>query len=58
MFLNLTIFNVSSALIKKGNYDKIFSICTDFKQAGDWLFYINLMSYGKIAYSPENSQFL
>ena len=57
MFLNLTIFNVSSALIKKGNYDKIFSICTDFKQAGDWLFYINLMSYGKIAYSPEIHNF-
>ncbi len=57
MFLNLTIFNVSSALIKNGDYNKIFSICGDFRQAGDWLFYINLMSYGRIAYSPEIHNF-
>lgn len=52
-FLNLTLFNVSSALIRNGDYESIFEICEHFKQAGDWMFYINVMKYGNVLYSNE-----
>lgn len=50
-YLNCTIANVSSVLFKKGNYKKFFEKAGEFKQAGDWLFYIYVMSTGKIAYT-------
>ena len=49
-FLNCTIANVSSVLFKKNNYSKYFEESGKFKQAGDWLFYVNVMSQGKIAF--------
>lgn len=49
-YLNCTIANVSSCIIKKGEYDKYFKASGEFKQAGDWLFYINIMQNGKIAF--------
>ena len=49
-FLNCTIANVSSCIIKKGNYDKEFKISGDYKQAGDWIFYVNIMQKGDVAY--------
>lgn len=49
-FLNCTIANVSSAVIKKGSYDQAFSIAKQYRQAGDWVFYANLMQLGKISY--------
>lgn len=49
-FLNCTIANVSSAVIKKGNYEQAFSIAKQYRQAGDWVFYANLMQLGKISY--------
>ena len=49
-YLNCTIANVSSALIKNGDYDSIFTEASNFKQAGDWLFYISIIEKGKIAY--------
>ena len=49
-FLNCIIANVSSCLIKKENYDDIFEKIIEYKQAGDWLFYINVMKRGKIAF--------
>lgn len=52
-FLNCTIANVSSALIKNGNYQEYFSLSGKFKQAGDWLFYVNVMQLGKIAYNAK-----
>ena len=52
-FLNCTIANVSSALIKKDNYHEYFKLSGKFKQAGDWLFYVNVMQNGKIAYSSK-----
>lgn len=51
-FLNCTISNVSSVLFKANviaNFDEI----TQYKQVGDWLFYILLMSKGKVAYIHE-----
>ena len=52
-FLNCTIANVSSTLIKKDDYHAFFELSGKFKQAGDWLFYVNIMQKGKIAYSSK-----
>lgn len=49
-FLNCTIANVSSCIIKNDNYDEIFKEITKYKQAGDWLFYINVINKGYISY--------
>ena len=49
-FLNCTIANVSSALLKRGDYSEYLNLSCNYKQAGDWLFYVNLMSLGKIAF--------
>lgn len=49
-FLNCTIANVSSAVIRKGDYSKEFALAKQYKQAGDWMFYANLMQKGKVAY--------
>lgn len=47
------IYNASGTLIRKGNYHKILEECTDFKLAGDWYFYVNLLEKGKVAYINE-----
>lgn len=52
-FLNCTIANVSSAIIKNGDYEEYLKMSGEFKQAGDWLFYVNLISNGDIAYSNK-----
>ena len=44
------IYNASGTLIKKGNYEKILNECTNYKLAGDWHFYIELLKLGNIAY--------
>ena len=49
-FLNCTIANVSSCIIKKENYDDILKNAGTYKQAGDWLFYVEVMSQGDISY--------
>ena len=49
-FLNCIIANVSSCIIKRDNYDDIFEKIIEYKQAGDWLFYLEVMKKGKIAY--------
>lgn len=49
-FLNCTIANVSSALIKKGDYQAFFALSKKYKQAGDWLFYLNVMNLGNVAF--------
>lgn len=49
-FLNCTIANVSSCIIKKDNYDDIFEKATKYRQAGDWVVYANVMIKGDIAY--------
>ena len=50
-YLNCTIANVSSVVFKNSNYSDFFKQSIEFKQAGDWLFYLNVMSKGKIAYT-------
>ena len=49
-FLNCIIANVSSCIIKKDNYDDIFENIIEYKQAGDWLFYVSVMKKGDIAF--------
>lgn len=49
-FLNCTIANVSSAVIKRGEYTTFFRLSGRYKQAGDWLFYVNIMCKGDIAF--------
>ena len=52
-YLNCTIANVSSVLFKNDDYLSYFKESGKFKQAGDWLFYVNVMKDGKIAYSNK-----
>ena len=55
-FLNNTIANVSSAVFRKKsdiNYKKLFAVARDYKQAGDWIFYTNYMTYGDVAYTNK-----
>lgn len=52
-YLNCTIANVSSAIIKNGDYEEYLTMSGEYKQAGDWLFYVNLISNGDIAYSNK-----
>lgn len=49
-FLNCTIANVSSCLIKNSDYTEILEECGNYKQAGDWLFYVSVMRQGKISF--------
>ena len=50
VYLNCTIANVSSVIFKNNNYKKYFTKSGKYKQAGDWLFYVNVMKEGKIAF--------
>ena len=52
-YLNCTIANVSSTLIKKGDYQEFFEKSKQYRQAGDWLFYIQIMKLGKVAYNKK-----
>lgn len=55
-YLNNTIANVSSVVFRKRvdiKYDKLFSDARKYRQAGDWLFYMNYMVYGDIAYTDK-----
>ena len=49
-FLNCTVANVSSVIFKNNDYSEFFKESSKFKQAGDYLFYVNIMSTGKVAY--------
>lgn len=49
-FLNCTIANVSSCIIKNENYDEIFERIIEYRQAGDWLFYVSVINKGYISY--------
>lgn len=55
-YLNNTIANVSSVLFRKKkniNYKKLFVDARRYRQAGDWVFYVNYMVYGDIAYTDK-----
>ena len=50
MCINNTIANVSSAVIKNGDYNLILEGAKEFRLAGDWYTYMNILKNGKIAY--------
>lgn len=52
-FLNCTIANVSSCIIKNENYNSYLKMSGEFKQAGDWLFYLNVIAKGYISYNKK-----
>lgn len=52
-FLNCTVANVSSCIIKNDNYDEAFDKIIEYRQAGDWLFYVNVIKRGYIAYCDK-----
>lgn len=52
-YLNCTIANVSSCIIKNNNYSRFFKESGKFKQCGDWLLYANIMQLGDVAYSHQ-----
>jgi len=49
-FLNCTIANVSSCIIKNGKYNDAFSKAIQYRQSGDWIFYVNIIKNGYISY--------
>ena len=54
MCINNTIANVSSAVIKNGDYHNILEGAKEYKLAGDWYTYMNILKRGKIAYFKES----
>ena len=56
-FLNCTIANVSSCIIKNGDYSKELAMSRNYKQAGDWIFYVNTMRKGKISFIAKPYNF-
>lgn len=53
-YLNCTIANVSSVVFRRLDFTEIFKEITKYKQAGDWLFYLELMQHGKVSYINKN----
>lgn len=49
-YLNNTIANVSSSIIKNGNYHEYLQKAGEYKQCGDWYLYVSLISNGDISY--------
>lgn len=52
-YLNCTIANVSSVLFKNNDYFDYFKESREYRQCGDWLFYVKVMNDGNIAYSNK-----
>lgn len=49
-YLNCTIANVSSVIMKNGNYEEVFKMAQQYKQVGDWRFYLGMYELGKVSY--------
>ena len=56
-FLNCTIANVSSAVFKKDDYSDIFDELVNYRQVGDYYFYLSVMQRGKIAFKNKPLNF-
>ena len=55
-YTNNTIANVSSVVFRKKeniNYSSLFKDARQYRQAGDWVFYVNYMVHGDVAYTNE-----
>lgn len=53
-FLNCTIANVSSVILKTEFAKKSTPVLDGYKQAGDWAFYNEMMRHGKVLYINKN----
>lgn len=49
-YLNCTIANVSSVLFRRKDYSKYLEEATKYRQAGDWLVYLNVFREGSVAF--------
>ena len=50
-YLNNTIANVSSCIIKNDkNYIEYLTEASDYKQSGDWVFYVDVIKNGNVSY--------
>ena len=49
-----TIINVSAVVWKKGNYSELFRLAEEYKVAGDWYVYTQVLRSGKIAYCKKS----
>ncbi len=49
-----TILNVSSVIWRKRDYTKIFEEAGEFKVAGDWYIYYNILKEGKISWNCKS----
>lgn len=56
-FLNCTIPNVSACIIKNNDYSKLLDESCEYRQAGDWVFYLNLMQMGDVSFSNKTLNF-
>ena len=54
MCINNTIANVSGAVIKNDDYFAILEGAKEYRLAGDWYTYMNILKRGKIAYFKES----
>ncbi len=54
MCINNTIANVSSAVIRNDDYYDILEGAKQYKLAGDWYTYMNILKRGKIAYFKQS----
>lgn len=54
MCINNTIANVSSTVIRNGDYRRILEEAKEYKLAGDWYTYMNLLKNGRIAYFKDS----
>ena len=52
-YLNCTIANVSSVIFKIQDYSEIFDEIINYRQTGDYLFYVYVISKGKICFINE-----
>lgn len=48
-----TILNVSSVIWRKKDYTKVFEKAGDFRVAGDWYIYYNILQEGKISWNRK-----
>lgn len=53
-YLKNYIATISSCIIKKADYNEYLKLSDEYKEIGDWLFYVNVMSCGKINYVNSN----
>ena len=49
-YLNCTVANVSSAVFRRDDYSDVFGEMVNYRQVGDYLFYLNVMGRGKISF--------